>query len=168
MRVALYGIDPGLVDTGIVGVVLDTHGRFISMRSSAVSTPAAVPAELDRVMALHGQVGGGQWKTLTTIEGYRNRGNAYNTDKRMATLVQDLHRAIPGSKILDNMGVKKVVTDDLLATLRMLHFQQRTHHQDLRSAARIALLAGLKDPQINEIIAQAVIDHEDGHPWVQV
>ena len=40
-----------------------------------------------------------------------------------------------------------------------------THHQDLRSAARIALLGMLRDEQMNRLLADVVRDHLAGETW---
>jgi hypothetical protein len=44
-------------------------------------------------------------------------------------------------------------------------FKTPTHHQDLRSAARILLLGMFKDPQLNKLIADIVRSHLRGKDW---
>jgi hypothetical protein len=68
-----------------------------------------------------------------------------------------LRRSLPGVEILDNTGVKKVVTKPLMQLLNCWDFPTVTHHQDIRSAARIALYGGLKNTEINSYLTQIVM-----------
>ena len=58
---------------------------------------------------------------------------------------QDLRRVMPDARFLPNMGIKRVITQDLMELLEVWSFTTATHHQDLRAAARIALLGMVKD-----------------------
>jgi hypothetical protein len=40
-----------------------------------------------------------------------------------------------------------------------------THHDDLRSAARILVLGMLKNPMLNEVLSDYVRDRIKGRPW---
>jgi hypothetical protein len=75
----------------------------------------------------------------------------------MRNIEAALRRSLPGVEILDNTGVKKVVTKPLMQLLGCWDFPTVTHHQDLRSAARIALYGGLKDQDINSLLTQIVM-----------
>lgn len=44
-------------------------------------------------------------------------------------------------------------------------FSTVTHHQDLRSAARIALFGMLKNEETNRLLADVVADHLKGSDW---
>ena len=72
--------------------------------------------------------------------------------------VDYLKRGCYDSEVLDNTGVVKTIRPNLLKLLNLWDFQQKTHHQDLRSAARIMLLGMLKDPEINETMYHIVND----------
>jgi hypothetical protein len=63
------------------------------------------------------------------------------------------------------MGVKKVVKSPLMELLGVWDFRLKTHHQDLRSAARIALLGMLKDDHLNKLLTDVVADHLRGENW---
>ena len=97
------------------------------------------------------------------IEGYRARSN-FNTDQRMVSGVTEFRRELGGT-VLQNMGVKKVVKSPLMELLGVWKFDQVTHHQDLRSAARIALLGMLKDDHLNKLLTTVVADHLEGEGW---
>ena len=98
------------------------------------------------------------------IEGYRSRSN-FAHDAKMITAVQTLKRLIPGSTVLDNMGVKKIITPDLMKELGVWTFTLQTNHQDLRSAARIALFGMVKEDEYNTLLAKIITDTVQGFPW---
>ena len=67
----------------------------------------------------------------------------------MLELIQQLRQLLPDAKVIKNTAVKKLVPPPLLDMLQLYYFSQASHHQDLRSAARIALLGMMKDPDLN-------------------
>jgi hypothetical protein len=95
------------------------------------------------------------------IEGYRSRSNLAH-DKDMLIAVREMQQATKG-KVLNNTGIKKTVKPAVLQLLGAWKFSTPTHHDDLRSAARIAVLGMLKEH--NELLADVVRDHLDGKPW---
>lgn len=152
----VVGIDPGLVHTGVVGLLFDDTNHSISVTSLAVSGPDAhvVSASIPQ----YGKA------PAIFIEGYRPRSHLQQ-DKQMAQAVTDMKRALPGSIVLDNTGVKKVIRQSLMELVGCWRFTTPTHHQDLRSAARIALLGMCKDEEMNRLLATVVADHLDGRTW---
>jgi hypothetical protein len=98
------------------------------------------------------------------VEAYITR-SRLGTDQRMLQLEADIRHALPDARFLPNMGVKKVITQDLLEMLEVLVWKTRTHHQDLRSAARIALLGLVKDPDLNWYLAEMVRECLEGQLW---
>ena len=154
----VVGVDPGLVHTGVVSMFFRPDLQQIIVDYEAVLGPdgSAVARLIDR------------WKIAAVkpdiwIEGYRPRSNL-NSDKRMVEAVSEIRKATRG-KVLDNTGVKKVVKQPLMELLGVWKFATPTHHQDLRSAARIAILGMLKDPDQNRLIADIVKAHLAGTPW---
>ena len=89
-----------------------------------------------------------------------------DSDSRMVAMEQDLRRELYGALFLPNTGVKRVISQQLMEALGVWSFRTPTHHQDLRSAARIALLGMVKDPGLNRVMADVVRDHLEGKPWV--
>jgi hypothetical protein len=53
----------------------------------------------------------------------------------------------------------------VLEALGAWKFQTTTHHQDLRSAAKIAVLGMMKQEHTNLLLAAIIRDHIDGRPW---
>jgi hypothetical protein len=148
--ITLIGIDPGIVDTGAVTFILDTE--HLTLLVSAGKLPGSEPEPIEEYVKLNTRD-----RTFTFVEAYRDRGTIFNTHGTMRNIEAALRRSLPGVEILDNTGVKKVVTKPLMQLLNCWDFPTVTHHQDLRSAARIALYGGLKDPEINSLLTQIVM-----------
>ena len=148
--ITLNGIDPGIVDTGAVTFFLDPGKLTLDVRAEKLLGSAPEPIEEYVKRNTRG-------RTLTFVEAYRDRGTVFNTHGTMRNIEAALRRSQPGVEILDNTGVKKVVTKPLMQLLGCWDFPTVTHHQDLRSAARIALYGGLKDQDINSLLTQIVM-----------
>ena len=149
------GIDPGLVHTGVVSIIIDPEWRQFTHVPTVVTGLAieeivelAAAATPDRVF----------------IEAYRPRSH-FDNDARMGAAVNELRRRIPHAQSLNNTGVKQVVTQELMQLLKLWKFTHRTNHQDLRSAARIALYGMLKDEELNRLLTTVVTDTLDGKHW---
>lgn len=158
----VFGIDPGLVHTGVVHLRFASGLRRVNVTSVPVAGPdAAKVADWIR----RSRQGSGLPRAHVFIEGYKPRSH-FGTDASMVKAVHDMHQAIPGSIVLLNTGVKKVVRRPLMELVGVWNFAVTTNHQDLRSAARIALLGMLKDPELNTLLADLVRDHLAGEPWL--
>ena len=129
---SFIGIDPGLVHTAGVAVQA-SH----SIASFTVHTKV-VDGISDSALAEMAEWAREKDMDVVAIEGYRPRGH-YQGDSNMMQAIKHLQTQIPESRQVPNMGVKKVITNDTLKLLRLWSFQPKTHHQDLRSAARIGL-----------------------------
>lgn len=156
--VAVIGIDPGLVDTGLVYIELDPY-----LRSFETSTHVVHKLDLNEIETW---VKSSRNPDAIFVEAYRPRSN-FGTDQEMVQAVGNLHRRLRGSTVLNNTGVKKVIKKPLLELLGLWSFQA-THHQDLRSAARIGLYGLIKNPDWNPVLAQLVRDYINGDPWTRV
>lgn len=152
----VVGVDPGLVHTGVVGLAFNPHTKVLQLKHEAILGPdgPAVRRWIDNEIHLPHAI---------FIEGYRPRSNL-NSDKRMVEGVAEIRRAT-GGQVLLNTGVKKVVKKSLMELLGVWSFPTVTNHQDLRSAARIALLGMLKDEGMNQLLADIVRDHLEGRDW---
>lgn len=98
------------------------------------------------------------------IEAYRPRSH-FATDKRMVEAVAEIKKGLSKAKVLDNTGVKTVVKRALMEACGVWKFSTPTHHDDLRSAARIALLGMLKDEEMNHLLFVVATCHNAGSPW---
>ena len=147
------GVDPGLVHTGVVSLVFRPAAQMIDVEHTLINGPDAA--------SVAAWVRG---RKNVYIEQYRVRQH-FSTDTRMLAVEQDLRAAIPSAKFLANTGIKRVVLQPMMELLEVWAWSRSSHHQDLRSAARIALLGMLKDEVTNQLLADVVRAHLDGSPW---
>lgn len=156
----IAGIDPGLVHTGIVVIQFD-NALFTKRVDHAVvdgCDPQRVKFELLRLASHRDNI---------FIENYRSRSN-FNTNVRMHEAVRAIRVALPRAQTIDNMGIKKIVTPALLDALGAWRFSTPTHHDDLRSAARIAVLGALKDDALNKELAIYVANFLDRRSYTTI
>lgn len=174
MRLTLLGLDPGVADTGFVAVsldydrrvwdvwfkvwsnVIDRHGFNVSVKGSYLDELADTQENFR-----------GHGPSFTGVEGYRPRGKNSRQDEEMTQLVQASRSVMRGAKIIDNTGIKKVVTESTLKLFKMSRFNQGTNHADLKSAARVALKAGIDVDEVNTLLAEFMMDNllEGGKRW---
>jgi len=138
----IIGIDPGLVHTGVV-IMQFRPDWSLHVQEHVFAGDKSMDV-VPLVKRYH--------DAYIFIEAYRPRGNIYKQDERMRKLVNDLNSAIRRGKIVDNTGVKHVVSQELMEVFDVWTFSQKTHHQDLRSAARIAIYGALKDMELNQVL----------------
>lgn len=149
----IVGIDPGIVHTGVV--VLD----FDELAHSLAVTADAIPGFDEERVADHVEI-----KSYVFAEKYKPRSH-FTTDKRMVEAEHKLKTRLPKTKLILNTGVTKVVRREVMELFHVWKFSTVTHHQDLRSAARIALYGALKDDDLNRVLYQFTVDHLEGRPW---
>ena len=156
--VHVIGIDPGLVDTGIVFVTFNRKIKLITLQTTVITrgTGKQVAAAVDGFAYSSRDV-------FVFIEGYRSRSN-FSGDARMIGLVKEI-KDETGGKAMNNTGIKKVVKNALLDILHMRRFSTLTHHADLESAARILVLGMLKDDKLNGLLSDIVKDYLASKPW---
>lgn len=156
----VIGVDPGLVHTGIVMLDFNIKERQLTLDHRAVDG-------LDSVAARHEVETMTKHKPYSTldifIEWYRPR-SGFSVDERMVQANSDFKRDL-GGNLLRNTGVKKVVTQELMQLTGVWSFSTSTHHQDLRSAARIALLGMMLDPALNKVLYIFATDNSKGRTW---
>lgn len=148
----IFGVDPGLVHTGVVGLEFGAGVLRVSEQLVPGLDAAAVAAWI------------GSAGDAVFVEKYAPR-KSLDSDVRMVQGERDLRWALPKAVFLRNMGVRQIITKDMMSALGLWSFRTPSHHQDLRSAARIALLGMVKDEALNRVLADAVRDHLDGKGW---
>lgn len=177
MRLVLMGVDPGIVDTASVEIFLDLDNKQWGLSSTvwhdvtsrnpdnnreivvSPSFTADLKADMHRVKNRFPS-------SLIGVEGYRQRGKNTLQDQNMLALVQHVNKQHSACRIVDNTGIRQVVTDDTLKLFQCWTFAQKTNHQDLRSAARVALKRGIADELTNDVLTEFVLDHlVRGMPW---
>ena len=162
-KYVIVGIDPGIVNTGIVVYYIYPNIRLISVAHTAI-----VGCDVQDIRAYLKQYaldGPLPW-TYLFVEAYRPRSH-FDTDARMGAAVNDIKRMGDNIYALDNTGVKNVVSRALLELLNSWNFSTKSNHQDVRSAARIAILGMLKNETLNRLLAQVVFSKINGDSeWV--
>jgi hypothetical protein len=172
MQVTLIGIDPGIRDTGIVSIHLDTIREKWHVTTQVWNdvthqerlTQTISPDFLDEITAFVDHENMENKATFVGIEGYRQRGNDVRQDQRMLALVNAIHDTLKGSHIVDNTGIKNVVTEPMLKLFKVDKFH-KTFHADLKSAARVALKLGINNEVLNRVLSDFVRDNLNGTPW---
>lgn len=157
MSINIVGIDSGLVNTGCVRVGFDRKWRTIRREYLLVDGP-----DMHAVagwIRLHDDI-----TDLIVVEKYRTR-TKLSSDPEMIRAEQEIKRLIPGAVLLENMGIRKVIPQGLMQVLGLWDSPVPTHHQDLRSAARIMLKGMVRDPGYNEVVADVVLAHLKGDDW---
>ena len=161
-KYVIVGIDPGIVNTGIVIYSIYTGNRLISVAHTAIV--GCDVQDIQAYLKQYAMDGPLPW-TYLFVEAYRPRSH-FDTDARMGAAVNDIKRMGTNIYALDNTGVKNVVSRALLELLNSWNFSTKSNHQDVRSAARIAILGMLKNETLNRMLAQIVFSEiNDDHKW---
>ena len=156
----VIGVDPGIVHTGLVFLDFNVEQRVLTVNHAVVDGLDASAARL----VLEGWSGAKPVSTFDIfIEWYRPR-SGFSVDERMVQANSEFRSAL-GGKLLRNTGVKKIVTPELMKLLHVWSFSTTTHHQDLRSAARIAMLGMLLDDALNKVLFTFTTDNIDRRDW---
>lgn len=158
MKFAVTGIDPGVVHTGVVRIEFDPRHKTWEVTSALLNgldvDGAVVFSQMhpsDRVF----------------IEKYSPRSH-YKQDPAMVEATNRMHRMIDNSVLLDNTGSRQIISDDTMKLVNCWKFTPVSHHQDQRSAARIALYGLVKEADWNTVLFQFVYDQHSGNAWKQV
>ena len=150
--ITLVGIDPGARNTGAVRINL--NDTLLTHSHEAAALPGndseAVKNWVGNV--LHTGVPYNEIHLFGEL--YRNRGT--HTHQGISKLEGEIRSKVSGIQWIDNTGMKKVVTKELLELLNLWDFSTPSFHQDLRAAARIALYGALKDPRLNEVVYKII------------
>lgn len=153
----IVGIDPGLVHTGIVRMRFDEDRKELTVSHAVVAgLDADTVAKYVSLIQIP--------RPTVYIEKYAPR-QSLNSDERMVQGEAALRRAIPRAQFLRNTGVKSVVHPAVLQVMGVWQFDTKTHHQDLRSAARIAVLGAMRTKETNRVLADVVHDHLNNKTW---
>ena len=147
--IAVCGIDPGVIHTGCVEILFNPETSNISVSSEVVEG-----IDVEKIKTFT------QDADRVFVEAYKPRSN-FAVDTYMQESIGELKKALPSATFLNNMGIKKIVTVPLMQLLEVYNFDTPTHHQDLRSAARILLLGMIKDPVLNKHLTDIVRNHEE-------
>lgn len=167
MQLTLLGIDPGIVDTGAVAIRLDFNERLIDVTAKAWTgvtdrlgfSVVTSPQFLKELRDFELQQRANTSALFAGVEGYRPRGKNSRQDEEMTNLVQNIRANLTFGRVVDNTGIKLVVTEPALKLFHVSRFKKGTNHADLKSAARVALMRGLSMPDVNPLLADYYRDN---------
>lgn len=146
----LIGVDPGIVHSGIVRL---SFSPYLPPKVEAFVVDGPDPdAIAQAVLAIPG------FNRHAFIEKYNDRVKGFKHDAAMRKLETQLMAKLSPipAVLVNNSGVKKLVPKHTMEAIGCWDFDQKTHHQDLRSAARIALLGAAKDPALTKELFEYV------------
>lgn len=150
----ILGIDPGIVHTGVVSLRFDLVDKVLEVKHEAI---AGFSIQRIKDWVEH--------DSEIFAEKYKPRSH-FSTDPKMQKLEHELKQELPQTKLILNTGVTKVVRREVMELFHCWKFPTVTHHQDLRSAARIGLYGALKDDVLNMgVLFPYVNDYLNGVPW---
>ena len=159
----VVGIDPGIVNTGIIIYFICPQERLVIIKHTAIE--GCKTDDILAFLALRLDLSSARPWTYMFVEAYRPRSH-FDTDARMGAAVNEIKKMGPEVYALDNSGVKNVVSRAMLELLNSWSFSTKSNHQDVRSAARIAILGMLKTETLNNLLAQIVFSEiNDDHKW---
>ena len=159
MPYTIVGVDPGLVDTGIVAITFYSKACQWAVNTGVIRRQSpSDKIDLDAIENAARNLAMRTEKSKIFVEEYRPR-LKLQTDKEMLEMQSLLRKRLDYAVFLPNMGIKQLITSDFMKMLHVWNFPQSpTHHQDLRSAARIALLGAIKDDEAAEYVNQYAWD----------
>ncbi|HEL1625467.1 TPA: hypothetical protein TXL55_001298 [Streptococcus suis] len=140
----ILAIDPSSnkINTSTTGVVLLDNAGLVSYW--------IVPFGARNFSRWFREVGRDLEYDVVIVEEYQVRDNDYSRDNSVAETVEAVQACFPNVELVRNAGYVSDIPDQLLRALGLWTFD-KSHHQDVRAAARLALFwAQRKD--IEEVI----------------
>lgn len=140
----ILSIDPSSnrIETSTTGIVLLDNAGLVSYW--------IVPFGARNFSRWFREVGRDLEYDVVIVEEYQVRDNDYSRDNSVAETVEAVQACFPNVELVRNAGYVTDIPDQLLRELGLWTFD-KSHHQDVRAAARLALFwAQRKD--IEEVI----------------
>ncbi|MCK3988527.1 hypothetical protein HCB74_06200 [Streptococcus suis] len=140
----ILAIDPSSnrIETSTTGIVLLDNAGLVSYW--------VVPFGARNFSRWFREVGRDLEYDVVIVEEYQVRDNNYSRDNSVAETVEAVQACFPNVELVRNAGYVSDIPDQLLRKLGLWTFD-KSHHQDVRAAARLALFwAQRKD--IEEVI----------------
>lgn len=140
----ILSIDPSSnrIETSTTGIVLLDNAGLVSYW--------IVPFGARNFSKWFREVGRDLEYDVVIVEEYQVRDNDYSRDNSVAETVEAVQACFPNVELVRNAGYVSDIPDQLLRELGLWTFD-KSHHQDVRAAARLALFwAQRKD--IEEVI----------------
>lgn len=140
----ILAIDPSSnkIETSTTGVVLLDNARLVD--SWAVSYGMGGFADW-----FH-EIGESLEFDVVVVEEYKVRDNDKSKDNSVLETIAYIQLCYPNLILQNNAGYKSDIPDDLLKNLGLWKFE-KSHHQDIRAAARLGLFWAMRN-DIEEVV----------------
>lgn len=140
----ILAIDPSSnkIETSTTGIVLFNNARLV-----------------DSWVASYGMRGFADWFheigeslefDVVVVEEYKARDNDKSKDNSVLETIAYIQLCYPNLILQNNAGYKSDIPDDLLKILGLWKFE-KSHHQDIRAAARLGMFWAMRN-DIEEVI----------------
>lgn len=152
----ILAIDPASnkIETSTTGIVLLDNARLVD--SWAVSYGMRGFADW-----FH-EIGESLEFDVVVVEEYKARDNDKSKDNSVLETIAYIQLCYPNLILQNNAGYKSDIPDDLLKILGLWKFE-KSHHQDIRAAARLGLFWGMRNDieEVIQEIGKVVSDYHD-------
>ena len=152
----ILSIDPSSnrIETSTTGVVLLENARLVD--SWAISYGMKGFADW-----FH-EVGSSLEVDTVVIEQFEARDNDKSKDNSVLETIAYIQLCYPDAILQRNAGYKSDIPDNLLKILKLWKFQ-KSHHQDIRAAARLGLFWAMRNDveEVVQDIGRAVSEHRN-------
>ena len=152
----ILSIDPSSnrIETSTTGVVLLENARLVD--SWAISYGMKGFADW-----FH-EVGSSLEVDTVVIEQFEARDNDKSKDNSVLETIAYIQLCYPDAILQRNAGYKSDIPDNLLKMLKLWKFQ-KSHHQDIRAAARLGLFWAMRNDveEVVQDIGRAVSEHRN-------
>lgn len=140
----ILAIDPSSnrIETSTTGIVLLDNAGLVGYW--------VVPFGAENFKAWFKSTGRALEADVVVCEEYKVRDNDYSRDNSVLETISAIQLCCPEVILQRNAGYKTDITDDLLKSLNLWTFD-KSHHQDVRAAARMGLFYALRN-DIEEVI----------------
>lgn len=152
----ILAIDPSSnrIETSTTGIVILDNARLVD--SWAISYGMKGFADW-----FH-EVGSGLEVDTVVVEEFRARDNDKSKDNSVVETIAYIQLCYPDAVLQFNAGYKSDIPDNLLKMLKLWKFQ-KSHHQDIRAAARLGLFWAMRNDieEVVQDIGRAVSEHRN-------
>lgn len=141
----ILAIDPSSnrIETSTTGIVLLDNARLVD--SWAISYGMKGFADW-----FH-EIGSSLEVDTVVIEQFEARDNDKSKDNSVLETIAYIQLCYPEAILQKNAGYKSDIPNDLLKVLNLWKFSQKSHHNDIRSAARLGLFYAMRN-DIEEVV----------------
>lgn len=138
------------IDPGSTKAVDSTNGIVLLNNAKLVNHWVVPSAKINDIRKWFEEVGRFLQTDVVVIEKFEARDNDKSKDNSVLETIDLFQILFPKSVLQNNAGYKSDIPDDLLKILGLWKFD-KSHHQDVRAAARLGLFWAMRN-DIEEVI----------------